>query len=134
MIDSNTMEIRLPQPKMLDVHRRTNADTVLHEHSILPNRRDPPDAIEQQPPLSGMANIREANRNAGLSEKASQLLIKGWRKGTRTAYNASWERWASWCNQRQTNPIQATVAEITEFLTDLFEAGLQYGTIFPNLY
>ena len=88
MIDSNTMEIRLPQPKMLDVHRRTNADTVLHEHSILPNRRDPPDAIEQQPPLSGMANIREANRNAGLSEKASQLLIKGWRKGTRTAYNA----------------------------------------------
>ena len=76
-----------------------------------------------------MASVREANKNAGLSEKASQLLIKGWRKGTRTAYDAAWNRWASWCNQREINPVQATVADVTEFLTNLYEDGLQYSTI-----
>ena len=108
------------------VDRRTDPLTSAQEHLIIPKGGGTPNDPEQQPPLSGMASFREANKNAGLSEKASQLLIKGWRKGTRTAYDAAWNRWASWCNQREIDPVQATVADVTEFLTNLYEDGLQY--------
>ena len=111
------------------VDRRTDPLTSAQEHLIIPKGGGTPNDPEQQPPLSGMASFREANKNAGLSEKASQLLIKGWRKGTRTAYDAAWNRWASWCNQREIDPVQATVADVTEFLTNLYEDGLQYSTI-----
>ena len=70
------------------VDRRTDPHTSAQEH-LIPNGGGTPNDPEQQPPLSGMASVREANKNAGLSEKASQLLIKGWRKGTRTAYDAA---------------------------------------------
>ena len=68
-------------------------------------------------------------RTQAFQKKLPSSSSRVWRKGTRTAYDAAWNRWASWCNQREIDPVQATVADVTEFLTNLYEDGLQYSTI-----
>ena len=73
--------------------------------------------------------IRHSQQAEGISREASQLLAAGWSKGTNTTYQSAWRRWDSWCSERQIDPISFAVQPFLEFLTSLFQEGLQYRTI-----
>lgn len=74
------------------------------------------------------ANITEA----GVSKSTRNLLLAAWRKSTSDVYASAWRKWASWCSQRQINPLQADVSAILEFLALEYEAGKAYRTL--NVY
>ena len=64
-----------------------------------------------------------------ISDTAFQLMAASWRGGMEKSYSAAWKRFTSWCNLRNTNPLQPDITCILEYLTELFQSGLQYSTI-----
>ena len=86
-------------------------------------------AAARDPAVSGMESFRLRACSEGISEESADLLSKSWRRGTRTAYDSAWQKWAGWCHERDIDPVSAPVARIVDFLTDMFHHGYQYSTL-----
>ena len=52
-----------------------------------------------------------------------------WRKKSQTSYNSLFHKWECWCNQRNRNPIYGPIADVINFLAELFEAGYSYRSL-----
>ena len=78
---------------------------------------------------SRVAHIRNTLSNQGISQESADIICKSWRKGTTKSYESAWKRWVSWCEQRNTNPLSASLADILQFLTDLYKEGKEYSTV-----
>ena len=76
-----------------------------------------------------MASLNRCFQTEGFSEPARKLLTASWRKGTQKDYSAKFEKYNSWCCEKQINPYAATLKQVADFLSFLFESGLQYRTI-----
>ena len=76
---------------------------------------------------SRVAHIRNMLSNQGISQE--DIICKSWRKGTAKSYESAWKRCVSWCDQRNTNPLSASLADILQFLTDLYKEGKEYSTV-----
>lgn len=81
---------------------------------------------------SSMANIRSAVSMPGFSGEALRLLDNARRDGTKVAYNSAWGKWCRWCDTNEVNPFQASVANVTNFLANCFQDGIEYATL--NVY
>ena len=76
-----------------------------------------------------LEGVRGRLQSTGISQQASELITAGWSKGTNSAYQSAWSRWQRWCLQRQIDPFVGSVSAIVNFLSSLFEEGLQHRTI-----
>ena len=65
----------------------------------------------------------------GISEKAIKLITNSKRAGTQARYESTWNKWVSWCTQRQIDPFRCSVKFVTNFPADLSETGLEYRTL-----
>ena len=95
-------------------------------------RRTTPSLSSGQHHTGGLESVWQRSRQQGLSERAATLVTRAWRKSTACAYNGPWNRWVSWCGGREINPLQATVGQLSNFLAEKFEEGLEYSTL--NVY
>ena len=77
----------------------------------------------------GMAALNSNFKSAGFSKKVRKLLAASWRKGTKKDYCCKFRKFNSWCVERHKDPYSASLTDCAEFLTFLFEEGLQYRTI-----
>ena len=84
------------------------------------------------PSVSRMACLNRSYSETGISAEARTLLMAAWRKNTSSAYGAAWQKWASWCNQQQVNPLSAPLSAVLDFLTREFNSGKAYRSI--NVY
>ena len=64
-----------------------------------------------------------------ISGTAASLITRARTAGTRDRYKSSWSRFASWCGERQADPVTSDLRLILSFLGDLFDQGLEYSTI-----
>ena len=94
-----------------------------------PQRHVPPDDSNESLEISGMENIRRELEAEGISEEAATLVLKGWRPGTRVAYDSAWKKWHCWCQSREVDSLSSNPATIIEFLKDMHENQLEYSTI-----
>ena len=92
-------------------------------------RGDAPIVGRRQSPASGLESFRQRARAEGISTQAAALLSKAWRPGTGKAYDSAWQRWSRWCLEQDIDPIQAPVARIVDFLSEMFHHGYQYSTL-----
>ncbi|CAC5411891.1 unnamed protein product [Mytilus coruscus] len=76
-----------------------------------------------------MATIDQQFKTEGFSENARKLLSASWRAGTQKDYKAKFRKYNSWCSERDIDPYTASLEICANFLTHLFEKGLQYRTI-----
>ena len=76
-----------------------------------------------------LAIIRQQGRSGGLSEGASRLLESSWRDKTKSTYESLFKRWDSWCMERNRDPIRGPIADVLNFLAELFEQGYQYRSL-----
>ena len=76
-----------------------------------------------------MASINRSFQAKGFSKQARSLLSASWRKGTQRDYSSKFKKYCSWCCTRKINPNSATLNQVADFLSDLFNEGLQYRTI-----
>ena len=65
----------------------------------------------------------------GVSVKAANLISNSRRQSSLSGYESSWKKWSSWCDRRVVNPFRCTLVSILDYLTSLFEEGLEYNTI-----
>ena len=71
--------------------------------------------------VSRLAIIRDQSRSGGLSEGVSRLLESSWRNKTKSTYESLFKRWDSLCQERGRDPIRGPVADVLNFLADLFD-------------
>jgi hypothetical protein len=76
-----------------------------------------------------MTGVGRSEDDSSFSESAQKLMRDARRDGTRKAYSTSWQKWAGWCGERNVDPFHATVGFVVNFLSELYEAGLEYSTL-----
>ena len=94
-----------------------------------PTQRSSSSCPSRVPETSRMACIRNSLQNQGISKEASELILASWRHNTESAYSCNWRRWETWCQERNYNPLGATIGQILEFLSSEFAGGKQYRTL-----
>ena len=94
-----------------------------------PPRGDPPTNSEPNTTVSGMAHLRQSWSAGGFSETTCELLGKARRSSTQAVYNSAWKKWTSWCEPREIDPFQASLADIVNFISEFHKLGLEYSTL-----
>jgi hypothetical protein len=103
-----------------------------------PNSSDERQSITppNQSTTGWVETISQHYKAAEISETTRKLLLAAWRRNTYSCtyctYSSAWNKWVSWCNQRQVNPLSAHLNAILEFLKDQFEDKKAYRTL--NVY
>ena len=89
-------------------------------------------APPNQPSISWVEAVSKNCQTAELSEEVRKILLAAWRQSTGSAYSSAWSKWVSWCTERETNPLSASIETVLEFLTEQFNNGKAYRSI--NVY
>ena len=81
------------------------------------------------PQTSGLENLWQTYRAAGISEEVIGTLQGSRRDSTKEVYQAQWRVFSSWCGERGHDPLSLPIAGILEFLQFLFNSGRAVSTI-----
>ena len=76
--------------------------------------------------------ISQRYQTSGISTETRDILLAAWRRNTSSAYSSAWNKWVSWCCQRQINPISASLNSVLEYLKYQFKGGKACRTL--NVY
>ena len=101
------------------------------------NKKDfSPSSLRGSPPLmetaeaSCMGCLRRPKNELTLFKDVRDVLAQSVRPGTSSQYISCWQYFVNWSITRETDPAEAPLAEVLEFLCHLFrERGLAYRTI-----
>ena len=102
-------------------HDTTDPPPVTPGDAAVTYRQQPPVDGKQLTLSGGMESFSRLQEARGISQQSASLISKSWRRGTRTAYNSAWNKWHSWCSEKEANPFQAPVELIVDYLTTLFD-------------
>ena len=61
-----------------------------------------------------------------ISSNAVKLISHSRRPGSIASYESAWNNWISWCVREKIDPFCAPLSKIVNFLSALFDEGLQY--------
>ena len=79
---------------------------------------------------SCMGCLRRQKNELTLSKDVKNVLAQSIRPRTSSQYNSCLQYFVNWCISRETDPAEAPLAKVLEFLSHLFrERGLAYRTI-----
>ena len=87
------------------------------------------DSHGTNPTVSRMEHLRERLSCQGLSDQATDLVLKSWRTKTNRSYDSLFGRWNRWCGERGSNPFSGPVSEVANFLASLYQEGYQYNSV-----
>ena len=76
-----------------------------------------------------MENYRKTLEIEGISSSTAKLISMSRRPGSVAGYELAWSKWVSWCCRQQIDPVCVPLSGILNYLSTLFEKGLQYRTI-----
>ena len=94
-----------------------------------PLRRGTPPSSEQHSESSSMEGFGGPRNSKELSKAASTLIRNSRAKGTRDRYSSAWKNFMGWCSEREVDPSSCTIETILNYLSSMFEKGLEYSTI-----
>ena len=95
--------------------------------SNVPISSSPINETENQ--SSHLACVGKSLKERDISERVSKISLSSWRSSTEKHYQSAWTSFDSWCFEKSEDLISCPVNIVLEFLTDLFNKGLQYRTI-----
>ena len=79
---------------------------------------------KSNPYISGMDGFR-----GHLLEKVANLISNSRRQSSLSGYESSWKNWSGWWDRNTDDTFRCTSVSILDYLTALFEEGLEYNTI-----
>lgn len=85
--------------------------------------------FKKETKYAGMSPVWQFIQDQGISDAAARLIMASWRDGTKKQYSIYISKWQVFCNRRQVNHIQPSVALVLDFLTVLYQQGLTYNAI-----
>jgi integrase len=86
-------------------------------------------SIKKQTDTECLSIVRESLKVRGLSQKVTDIVLSSWRGGTQKQYAVYIRRWRLFCNQREINLFQPSVAEALDFLVEMYELGIGYSAM-----
>ena len=116
----------------INADSRTNFDSSKEEQSFKSHARITPTSLKPNTSSCGISSVRKQLEEQGFSESASSIMVQARRASTTRAYKTPWRKWVVWCDQKQVDPFEAPVSLVVEFLSELYQKGLEYRTI--NVY
>ena len=97
------------------------------DHPI--NQRESPVDVHTDSALDSMDHLLRSFKEAGLSKEAADLASASRRDSTRRSYNSRLVRYNKWCGNREINPHTASLSEVSQFLTEVFQGGVMPRTV-----
>ena len=73
--------------------------------------------------------VRKALENRGIHKDSVDIIMSGWREGTKKCYHSYIKKWIKHCDERNKDPFRPTADELIVFLTSLFNQGKGYSCI-----
>ena len=73
--------------------------------------------------------VREALENRGIRKDSTDIIMSGWREGTKKCYYSYIKKWIKHCDERSKDPFRPTADELIVFLTSLYNQGIGYSCI-----
>ena len=116
-------------PNIEHVDKETSNPSIIRKTTIQFFRRNPSSRNKWNPYISGMDGFRGYLFEKGVSVIAANLISNSRRQSPLSGCESSWKKWSSWCDRRAVNPFRCTLVSILDYLTSLFEEGLEYNTI-----
>ena len=80
-------------------------------------------------PPSRVAYLRARFSAERISPQASSLLLASWREKSGRTYDSLFGKWASWCVERDIDPISGDITGVVNLLADLFHQGYQHRSL-----
>ncbi|KAK3890245.1 hypothetical protein Pcinc_005778 [Petrolisthes cinctipes] len=77
----------------------------------------------------GMFVVRENLREQGISAEGTDILLASWRPGTEKQYRPHVNRWTKFCNRGDFDPLNPTLSEVINFLSETFHRGVGYECV-----
>ena len=96
---------------------------------VIGSRGVGPASNYSDPSADGLDDFRKSFREAGLSRQASDIALQARRTSTRRTYSARFKRFSVWCRRTKINPYTASVAQVADFLSEVFTGGAQARTV-----
>lgn len=92
-------------------------------------RRERSHRGNQVPQVDCVEVVRRQLQEEGFSQEAASRAAAGRRTSTCNTNTSRLRVYYEWCGKRNCNPVRAPVELVAEFLTEMFNSGLQAGTI-----
>lgn len=73
-----------------------------------------------------MPTVRETLRERGISAEGADIILASWKPGTAKQYRPHIRRWMQFCDRSDINPLDPTVSNIINFLTETFHRRVGY--------
>ena len=127
--DANMADTTLVPGTVRTEYHRTIASTPNAEFVNVPNRRPSSAVGRPQTNPGSMENFGQNNPSGGMSEAINRLLNQTRRPGSKRTYAPPWEKWISWAERKQVDPLQTTVEDIANVLSSTFESPVGYSTL-----
>ena len=121
-VESTTVVSSTPEHGNTDTNPPTEQEEPISTNALVQQTRDLPTS-------SRVDYLRERHRGQRISGEASKLLLASWRQKSSKSYDSMFTKWASWCSERDSDPISGDVSEVVNFLAHLFEEGYQYRSL-----
>ena len=112
-----------------NIHTTTNFIDLEERSLKKPTGRYSSPCPKQNFKISGMDGLRARLQKEEISREPSNLIIKSRRSSSNSNYESAWGKWAGWGAERKIDPFCSNIHQILEFLSQLFQNGLQYRTI-----
>ena len=106
----------------------TAAETIARS-TVRSSRKQTPFSWKQQTNVSGLEGCRKLLEMEGISSNAAKLISQSGRPGSIASYKPAMNKWTSWCVREKIDPFYAPLSKIANYLSTLFEEGLQYQTV-----
>ena len=100
------------------------------DHTVTrPSGAKAPFAGRQPATVGGMKGFRKALEGEEVSKLAATLITNSRRSGSISNYQSAWQKWASWCCEREVNSFTSNTIEILNFLAFFYEKVYEYSSI-----
>lgn len=77
----------------------------------------------------GVPTVRKCLREQGVSEAGTNIILASWKPGTGKQYHPHIKRWTQFCGRWNINPLNPSVSNIINFLSDTFNRNVGYETL-----
>lgn len=125
ILASSTLVSRSPS----DVHRLSLSSSSVQPTSPQPSRSIPRSNHVRQSPTSSLENLWPSWTVPGLSPTAINFINKAWAPGTSKAYKSAWKQWYSWCLESHSDPSEADISRVANYLGSMASSGKSYRTV-----
>ena len=85
--------------------------------------------IGEETEADGLSLIRRSLSNRGISPETQATILNSWRSGAQKQYQVFLNKWQSYADQRDADPLYPTMNQVLDFLQELYQQELSYSGI-----